>query len=281
MALAGALVLLGIVFPYLVDLAFPRTAARPFGVRGEAIDFLFVALVPVILWLIPPLMRGLARVTHHAHRLVLVRSGFYVRFRVPRPLRFRDTVVRSLGPLAIDLLVIAEIEYFLGTPNVDAFTRGLFSIPFLFLAGILTSLIPGPWLIDALDLRLVSPSKGEVVREAALFEGLLGPLGALALLVSFVTLAHSVGDSYEQGTVLMGIWAVRMFPAVLAAVSVYRLVVEPDVLPALVRWTEAQGIREVPSLDHALQILRAVPPPPEATPAGRSPNTVEPRDPPA
>ncbi len=277
-ALVAALVLLATVFPFVEDLVFPK-GSRPFGMRGEAIDYLFVALVPVVLWLVPYLMRGLAHLTHHAHKLVLGRSGFYVRYSVPRPLRFRDTVVRSVGPLAIDLLVIAEIEYFLGAPDVNVFSRGLFSVPFLFLAGILTSLMPGPWLVDALDLRLVNPSKGEVVREAALFEGLLGPIGALALLVSFVTLAHSVGDSYQQGTVLMALWAVRMFPAVLAAVSVYRMYVEPDVLPQLVAWAKGQGIPEVTALPQVLEELRPLPPPPpvQAKPAAPA-TSVDPGD---
>ncbi len=224
------------------------------GTRGEASYYLLVALVPVIVWLVPPIVRALARVTHSTHRLFLGSSGFYVRFPTPRRVRFRDTLVLSLGPFAIDLVVIAEIEYFLATPDVGVLTRGLF-VPLLLLAGIVTSLIPGAWLLDALDLRLVDPAKGEVVREAALFEGLLGPLGALALLVSFVTLAHSVGDSYEAGLVLLGLWAVRMFPPVLAAVSVYRVVIEPDVLPSLRAWADREGMPAVPGAAAALRGL--------------------------
>lgn len=277
--LAVALALLSTVFPYLEDLVFPR-AGRPVGLRGEAIDYLFVTLVPVLLWLVPPLVRALARVTHHSHRLILGRSGFYVRFPVPRVVRFRDTVVRSLGPLAIDLVVIAEIEYFLSGSNVGQFTRGLFAIPLLLLAGVVTSLLPGAWLVDVLDLRLVSPSKGEVVREAALFEGLLGPIGALALLVSFVTLAHSVGDSYEAGTVLLGLWAARMFPPVLAAVSIYRVLIEPDVLPGLQKWADQEGIPVTREVEAALRTLeptsRSVAPREGETaepPASRRPGT--------
>ena len=252
--LAVSLVLLNTVFPYLVGLVFPRTG-RPVGLRGEAIDYLFVALVPVVVWLVPPLVRALARATHRAHRLILGRSGFYVRIPIARRIRLRDTFVRSLGPFAIDLLVISEIEYYLSGADVSAFTRGLFSIPFLLVAGVVTSLLPGGWLVDALDLRLVNPSRGEVVREAALFEGLLGPIGALALLVSFVTLAHSVGDSYEAGVVLLAPWAARMFPPVLAAVSVYRIIIEPDVLPTLRAWASREGIEVKSSLAEALRTL--------------------------
>lgn len=269
--LAVALVLLNTVFPYLVGLVFPR-ASRPVGLRGEAIDYLFVALVPVVVWLAPPIVRALARTTHHAHRLILGRGGFYVRFPTPRRVRFRDTVVRALGPFAIDLVVIAEIEYYLSGADVSAFTRSLFSIPFLLLAGVVTSLLPGGWLVDALDLRLVSPSKGEVVREAALFEGLLGPIGALALLVSFVTLAHSVGDSYQEGIVLLALWAARMFPPVLAAVSVYRIVIEPDVLPSLRKWADREGIPVTPAVETA---LRGLAPKPEISgPLANAPEAV-------
>ena len=252
--LVAALVLLGTVFPYWVELVFPR-AARPVGLGHEAVDYLLVALVPVVVWLVPPIVRALARATHRAHRAVLGRSGFYVRFPMPRRVRFRDTVVHALGPFAIDLVVISEIEYYLSGADAKSFAPALFSFPLLFLAGVVTSLLPGAWLVDALDLRLVNPSKGEVVREAALFEGLLGPIGALALLVSFVTLAHSVGDSYEQGVVLLGIWAARIFPPVLAAVSVYRILIEPDVLPGLRTWADEEGVPVTPTVERALRGL--------------------------
>ncbi len=252
--LAAALLLLTTVFPYFIDLVFPRTG-RPIGLRGEAIDYLLIALVPVVVWLVPPLVRALARVTHHTHKALLGRDGFYIRFPTPRRVRFRDTVVHALGPFAIDLVVIAEIEYYLSGANESTFARALFSIPLLFLAGVVTSLLPGGWLVDALDLRLVTPSRGEVVREAALFEGILGPIGALALLVSFVTLAHSVGDSYEAGVVLLSLWAARMFPPVLAAVSVYRILIEPDVLPSLRTWADREGILVTSAVEPALRAL--------------------------
>ena len=259
-ALVVAVVLLNTAFPYLVSLVFSR-AGRPVGLRAEAIDYLLVALVPVTVWLVPPIVRALARATHRTHNALLGRSGFYLRFPTPRPIRFRDTLVRSLGPFAIDLVVIAEIEYFLSGSDVGVFTRDLFAIPFLLLAGLVTSLMPGAWLVDALDVRLVNPSKGELVREAALFEGLLGPVGALALLVSFVTLAHTVGDSYQEGLVLLGLWAARMFPPVLAAVSVYAILIEPDVLPGLRAWADQEGIRVSSDVETALRALE-----PKSTP---------------
>lgn len=264
--LALAVVLLVTVFPRLVEAYLPR-GQRIAGLRGEAIDFLFIALVPVLVWLVPPLVRGLARMTHRGHKAILGKSGFYVRFPTHRPVRFRDTLVRALSPFAIDLLVISEIEYFLSGADASTFARGLFSIPFLLLAGVLTSLLPGPWLVDALDLRLVNPGKGELVREASVFDGILGPIGALALLISFITLAHTVGDDYQQGLVLLGVWAARMFPAVLVAVSVYRTLVEPDVLPSLVAWTAKEGIEVVSSLEGVLAGLRppSSPPPQETT----------------
>jgi len=264
--LAVAVVLLVAVFPVLVSLFMPK-ATRLAGLRGEAIDFLFVALVPVVVWLVPPLVRGLARLTHHGHAALLGKSGFYVRFPRHRPVRFRDTLVQALSPFAIDLLVISEIEYFVSGADLSSLTRGLSAFPLLLLAGIVTSLLPGPWLVDALELRLVNPAKGEAVREASVFEGLLGPLGALALLVSFITLAHTVGDSYEQGLVLLGLWGARMFPAVLVAVSVYRIYIEPDVLPGLEAWAAGEGIEVTPSLESALARLKPSLPTP---PAGAS-----------
>src|SRR5438132_749447 len=102
--------------------------------------------------------------------------------------------------------------------------------------------VPGAWLLDALEIRVVNPSRSEVVRAAELFEHILGPIGAVALLASFVTLLHTSGYSYEQGIFLLGIWAVRLFPPVLGAVCVYRLWVEPRVLPTLEAWCSEEAI---------------------------------------
>ncbi len=265
--LAVASVLLLLVFPPLVSEYVPTTA-RFVGIRGEAIDFFLVALVPVLVWLVPPVVRGLARLTHRGHQAVLGKVGFYIRFPTPRRVRFRTTLLQALSPLAIDLLVISEIVYFLSDADAKTFGPRLFTVPLLLLAGVVTSLLPGPWLAEAMDLRLVNPQRGEIVREAAHFEGLLGPLAALALLVSFVTTAHAEGDSYTQGIVILGLWATRMFPAVLVAVSVYRIYIEPDVLPGLETWAAAQGIETLPSLEAALDRLRPKPrvmPPSEAS----------------
>lgn len=278
--LAAAVFLLLAVFPPLVAEYVPTTV-RFVGLRGEAIDFFFIALVPILVWLVPPAMRGLARLTHRGHQALLGKSGFYVRFPTPRRVRFRDTLVQALGPLAIDLLVISEIVYFLSDVDARTFGPRLFAVPLLLLAGVVTSLLPGPWLVEAMDLRLVNPAKGEIVREAIVFEGLLGPLAALALLVSFVTTAHAVGDSYTQGVIILGLWATRMFPAVLVSVTVYRTVVEPDVLPSLEAWTAKQGIETVPSLESVLTRLRPVsPPPPSQAPSAESANTGAAREPP-
>jgi hypothetical protein len=277
--LAVAVFLLLVVFPPLVAQYVPTTA-RFVGVRGEAIDFFVIALVPVLVWLLPPVVRGLARLTHRGHQAFLGKSGFYVRLPKPRRVRFRDTLVMALGPLAIDLMVISEIVYFLSDADARTFGPKLFTVPLLLLAAVLTSLLPGPWLAGALDLRLVTPRRGEIVREASLFEGLLGPLAALALLVSFVTTAHAEGDSYTQGVVILGLWATRMFPAVLVSVTVYRIVVEPDVLPSLEAWAAKQGIETMPGLPAVLERLHPMPAASstEAS-ASRPAEAVQPRDP--
>src|SRR5207249_4516053 len=74
---------------------------------------------------------------------------------------------------------------------------GFVAFPILLLAGLLTSLLPGAWLLDGLELRLVNPARGEVVRPAEWFERTLGPVGAVAILAGFVTLLHTSGFSYE------------------------------------------------------------------------------------
>src|SRR5207244_8821670 len=101
------------------------------------------------------------------------------------------------------------------------------------LACLLTAPVPGAWLLDALEVRVVNPSRGEVVRVAELFERILGPIGAAALLASFVTLLHTSGFSYEAGIFFWTIWAVGLFPPVLGAVGGYLLCAEPRFLPGL------------------------------------------------
>src|SRR2546422_579195 len=126
------------------------------------------------------------------------------------------------------------------------------AFPILLLAGLLTSLLPGAWLLDALDLRLVNATRGEVIRPAEWFERTLGPVGAVAILVGFVTLLHASGYSYESALFLLGLWAVRLFPAVFGVVCVYRLVIEPQVLPTLGAWCARSGIETRKSLPSVL-----------------------------
>lgn len=178
----------------------------------------------------------------------------------------------ALGPFAIDLLVITEVEYFFSAPDVSALGRGLVTVPaLLILAGLITAIIPGPWLVDALGIRLVNPKKGEAVRAAALLDGMLGPIAAVALLASFVTTPHQVNYSYEQGILSLGEWAVRLFPPVLAAVSIFRIVVEPDVMPRLEGWCEREGIEVRTSLAQALSSMQQGTAGPSAADGGLDP----------
>ena len=225
---------------------------RRVGVRETPIYFLAVALLPAALWLIPSFSRALARGAYEAHRKLFGRNGVYVRLPATEPIRVRDTLLMSIGPFAIDVLVMAEILFLLGVPDLRELAGGFVAFPILLLAGLLTSLLPGAWLLDALELRLVTPSRGEVVRPAEWFERTLGPVGAVAILAGFVTLLHTSGFSYESALFLLGLWAVRIFPAVFGAVCIYRLVIEPRVLPGLVSWCAAEGIETRASLPDVL-----------------------------
>ena len=232
--LAVAVLLLLSLFPVL---------GRRIATRDLPIYFITVAVVPIVLWLFPPFVRALARSTYRAHKAVAGKGGTYVRVPRPRAIRFRDTVVLAIGPFAIDLFVMSEILYLFGPGDVRDFRFSLVAFPLLLvLAGLVTSLVPGAWLLDALEIRVVNSSRSEVVRAAELFERILGPIGAVALLASFVTLLHTSGYSYEQGIFLLAIWAVRLFPPVLGAVCVYRLCVEPRVLPTLEAWCSEEAI---------------------------------------
>src|SRR6266704_2130393 len=176
---------------------------RRVGIRETPTYFLAVALVPVALWLIPPYSRALSRGAYAAHRKLFGKDGVYLR-----------------------QLVV-----------------GFVAFPILLLAGLLTSLLPGAWLLDRLELRLVNPSRGEVVRPAEWFERTSGRSGAVAILAGFVTLLHTYLNSYESAIFLLGLWAVRLFPALFGAVCVYRLVIEPEVLPTLEAWCAKEGIQ--------------------------------------
>jgi hypothetical protein len=241
----------------------PILGLRVPGGRSEPLYWLALvaAMVPVILWLIPRFSRGLARGTFEFHRRFFGKNGTYVRLPMAEPVRFRDTALLAIGPFAIDLFVITEILYLLG-PRA-ATTGRLSFLGFLLvlgLAGLLTSLLPGAWLLDALELRLINPSRGEVVRPAEIFERTIGPAGAAFLLASYVTLLHtSENVPYERALFELGNWAVRLFPAVLGAVCVYRLLVEPRVLPALHAWCTKAGIATQSTLPAALKALTPTP----------------------
>jgi len=225
---------------------------RRVGIRETPAYFLAIALVPVALWLVPAFSRALARGAYEAHRRLFGGEGVYVRLPAAEPVRLRDTILMSIGPFAIDLLVMAEIEYLQGAADLRALAVGFVAFPILLLAGLLTSLLPGAWLLDGLELRLIRPIHGEVVRPAEWFERTVGPVGAVALLAGFVTLLNAYVGSYERALVDLGLWAVRLFPAVFGAVCVYRLVVEPQVLPSLVAWCAKQGIETRTALPDVL-----------------------------
>ena len=59
---------------------------------------------------------------------------------------------------------------------------------------------------------------------------------------------------------MLAIWAVRLFPPVLEAVCVYRLWVEPRVLPSPEAWAAKEGIAIRPSLPDVLREIGASPP---------------------
>jgi hypothetical protein len=257
-----AVSVVALILHYLV---LPVLGLRvPGGVRGEPLYWLalIAALVPVALWLIPPFSGGLARGTYEFHRRTFGRGGTYIRLPVSEPVRFKDTVLLAIGPFAIDLFVISEILYLLGPQSATASRIGIAGfLLVLVLAGLLTSLLPGAWLLDALELRVIAPSKVEVKRPSEVFERTIGPAGAVFLLASYVTLLHSSANTpYERALFDLGLWAVRLFPAVLGAVCVYRLVVEPRVLPKLRAWCGKAGIETRSTLPQSLERLVATSP---------------------
>src|SRR5437879_2798702 len=225
---------------------------RQAGMWGPPAHLLARALVPVALWLVPAFSRALARGAYEAHRKLFGGEGVYVRLPAAEPIRLRHTILMSIGPFAIDLLVMAEIEYLQGAADLRALAVGFVAFPILLLAGFLTSLLPGAWLLDGLELRLIRPIQGEVVRPAEWFERTVGPVGAVALLAGFVTLLNASVGSYERALLDLGLWAVRLFPAVFGAVCVYRLVIEPQVLPSLEAWCSKQGIEIRTALPNVL-----------------------------
>ena len=249
----GFVVVLAVaLFLHYGFLPFVSRRVNPAGIRETPAYFLAIALVPVALWLVPAFSRALALGAYEAHRKLFGGEGVYVRLPAAEPIRLRDTILMSIGPFAIDLLVMAEIEYLQGAADLRALAVGFVAFPILLLAGFLTSLLPGAWLLDGLELRLIRPIKGEVVRPAEWFERTVGPVGAVALLAGFVTLLNASVGSYERALLDLGLWAVRLFPAVFGAVCVYRLVIEPQVLPSLEAWCSKQGIEIRTALPNVL-----------------------------
>ena len=247
----GFAVVLGVAL--LLHYGLLPVLGRRVGIRETPAYFLAVALLPVALWLIPAFSKVLARGAFETHRKLFGKGGVYVRLPGSEPIRLWDTLLMSIGPFAIDVLVMAEILFLQGTADLRQLVVGLVAFPILLLAGLLTSLLPGAWLLDALDLRLVNPRRGEVIRPAEWFERTLGPVGAVAILAGFVTLLHTSGYSYESALFLLGLWAVRLFPAVFGAVCVYRLVIEPQVLPTLEAWCAGAGIETRKALPSVLR----------------------------
>src|SRR3989441_5332246 len=153
---------------------------RRVGIRETPAYFLAVALVPVALWLIPAFSRALARGAFQAHRKLFGKGGVYVRLPGSEPIRVRDTLLMSIGPFAIDVLVMAEIVFLQATDArqlTAALVAGFVAFPILVVAGLGTSLLPGAWLLDALELRLIHPARGAILRPAEWFERPLGPVG--------------------------------------------------------------------------------------------------------
>ncbi len=246
----GFAVVLGVAL--LLHYGLLPLLGRRVGIRETPAYFLAVALVPVALWLIPAFSPALARGAYGAHRKLFGKDGVYVRLPASEPIRLRDTLLMSVAPFAIDVLVMAEILFLQGTADLRQLVVGFVAFPILLLAGLLTSLLPGAWLLDGLELRLVNPARGEVVRPAEWFERTLGPVGAVAILAGFVTLLHTSGFSYELALYDLGLWAVRLFPAVFGAVCVYRLAIEPQVLPGLDAWCAKAGIETRKALPSVL-----------------------------
>src|SRR5438309_2695966 len=108
-----------------------------------------------------PLSPGRLLEAFEAHRKLFGKGGVYVRLPGSEPIRLRDTLLMSIGPFAIDVLVMAEILFLQGTADLRQLVVGFVAFPILLLAGLLTSLLPGAWLLDALDLRLVNATRGE------------------------------------------------------------------------------------------------------------------------
>src|SRR2546425_3130368 len=188
---------------------------RRVGIRETPAYFLAIALVPIALWLVPAFSRALARGAYEVHRKIFGRGAVYVRLPAAEPIRARDTLLMSIGPFAIDVLVMAETVFLQATDArqlTAALVAGFVAFPILLLAGLVTSLLPGAWLLDALELRLINPARGEGVRPAGGFEGALGPVGAMGILAGVGRQAQQVGDPHDLAALILRLQARGRFP---------------------------------------------------------------------
>lgn len=217
---------------------------------------LFIAIIPMMAWLIPPLVRGLAKGGFRLHQALKGSRGFYVQLPPTGSPRFIKTLGMALAPFSINLLMLAQILYLKNSWD-SRILRTSF-IAFSVLAGLVTSLPPGVWLLEALNLRFVDTKTTAIAPVSELFQRFLGPAGGIAALGSFIVLLHTAGYSYEFGILLLFTWMAALFPPILGATSVYRLAVEPWVLPKLRRWCGGEGIGSAVSLEEAVTPPSAV-----------------------
>ena len=257
-----AIGILATLVPYCANNYFTPPLKGYDRLRGEVFYYLVIGLIPIALWLVPSFVRRLAYLTIGVHERFFGRSGFYIRFPTKRSTRFRTTFLMALGPFAVDMLAIVNVEYYFTNLHQSAARGSIYVSPLLLLmaAGI-TAFVPGAWLVSQLGLRLSRPKRGEVASASAIFDGLLGPLSAIALMISFVTTLQSASFSYEAGAFALGVWGLRLFPQVLAAVSLYRIWIEPRVLPDLEVWCDRRGIDVRRDLAEKLEELKKGPSP--------------------
>lgn len=246
----------GIAVATGLALGFLSLTSRRIG-RDVSLVYLIIAVVPLALWAVPSFLRALAATSLRAHRAIVRHAGFYVRLPRARRITFGQTVLMALGPAAIDLLILAQVLYIQDSWDVQFLRFGVLSfILLLVLAGLVTALPPGAWLLDVLEIRHVDPARGEAYRAADLYERALGPIGAIATLGTFMTLMAAVGLPYDAALFLLAAWMARLLPPVLAVTAVYRFVLEPRILPRLEAWCKAEGIPVEPSLPAVLERIR-------------------------
>jgi hypothetical protein len=248
---------IGIGIATAVSIGFLALASRRLG-RDVSIAYLIIVFVPLGLWAIPAFLRGLTIASLRVHRATVRDAGFYIRIARARRLTFTQTVAMALGPAAIDLLILAQVLYIQDSWDVQFLRFGILSFVLLFLlAGLVTALPPGAWLLAALDVRHVDPARGTSSRAADLYERALGPIGAVATLGTFITLMAAVGLPYDAALFLLAVWMARLLPPVLSVTAVYRFVLEPRILPRLREWCDAAGIPEVTGTESVLERLRS------------------------